>query len=105
MVEFPLTVRTVPVSIDAPWNYISEGLPKDSDTISSHKDRAGYLQAVKDAERELGIPPKLSEVLSNERIRDVAAAMKYFSVDGKPGFFSKVLDVFVNVAGSQCLTE
>lgn len=100
MVEFPLTVRTIPVAMDVPWNYTSDGLPKDDDLISEYKNREEYLQAVKDAERELGIPPKLSEVLSSERIRDVASAMKYFSVDGKVGWFTRVLEKFENVAGT-----
>lgn len=98
MVEFPLTVRTIPVSIDAPWNYTSDWSPKDAHTMSDHKDREEYLQALRDAEKELGIPPKLSEVLSNQRIRDVAAAMKFFAIDGKLAWYSKVLDEYENVA-------
>lgn len=94
MVEFPLAVSALPVAVDAPWNYNPDGSAKAADGIAQHKDREGYLQVVRDAESELGIPPKLSEVLRNEKVRDVTAAMKLFSVDGKPGFFSRVLDAF-----------
>jgi hypothetical protein len=100
MVEYPLTVRATPVPMDVTWNYSSDGFPKDADLISKHKDREEYLQAVIGAERELGISPNLSEVLSNEKIRDIAAAMKLFSVDGKMGWYSRVLDIFESVAGS-----
>lgn len=55
-----------------------------------------------DAERELGMPPKLSGVLSNGHIRDVAAAMKLFAVDGKIGWYSRVLDAFEDAAGGSC---
>jgi hypothetical protein len=98
MAEFPLTVRATPIPMDVPWNY-SDGLPKDDYLISIHKDREEYLKAVVDAERGLGIPPKLSEVLRDVKIRDVAAAMKLFAVDGKVGWYSRVLDVLENAAG------
>jgi len=94
MVAYPLFVSTIPMPMDVPWDYHPDGSPKDDDLIAKYKDREDYLYAVREAERELGIPPKLSEVLSNEKVRDVAAAMKLFSVDGKPGYFSRVLDAF-----------
>jgi hypothetical protein len=80
--------------MDVPWDYHPDGSPKDDGLVAKYKDREDYLEAVREAESELGIPPKLSEVLGNEKVRDVAAAMKLFSVDGKPGFFSRVLDPF-----------
>lgn len=94
MVEFPLTVRATPVPMDLPSNYSSDGFPKVDDLKANHIDREKYLQEVVGAERRLGVPPKLSEVLSTGHFRDVAAAMKLFAVDGKTGWYSRVLDSF-----------
>lgn len=69
IVEYPLTVRATPVLMDLPSDY----------------SLGGFLQEVVDAERELGMPPKLSGVLSNGNIRDIAVVMKLFAVDGKMG--------------------
>lgn len=99
MVEYPLTVRAIPAPMDAPWNYSADGSPQDVDLISSYRDREEYLQAVMDAERELDVPPKLSAALSDDKIRDVAAAMKLFAVDGKMGWYARVLDVFEDAMG------
>jgi len=98
MVEYPLTVRATPVPMDASWNYKSDGSPTDIDLIEKHKDRQEYLQAVIDAEKELGLSSELSKVLSNIQIRDVAAAMKLFGVDGKMGWYSRVLDTLEDAA-------
>jgi hypothetical protein len=94
MVAYPLAVSTLPVAMDVPSNYHVDGTPRDAEGIAQHKNREDYLRAVREAESELGASSKLSEVLSNEKIRDVAAAMKLFSVAGKPGFFTRVLDAF-----------
>jgi hypothetical protein len=94
MVAYPLAVSTLPVAMDVPSNYHADGTPRDAEGIAQHKNREDYLRAVREAESELGASSKLSEVLSNEKIRDVAAAMKLFSVAGKPGFFTRVLDAF-----------
>jgi hypothetical protein len=39
-------------------------------------------------------------MLSNERIREIAAAMKSFNVDSMLTWYSRVLDVFADVAES-----
>lgn len=100
MVEFPLTVRTIPIPMDEPSGYTSDGVPKDDYTIASYKERDEYLQAVNCAERELGVTSKLSEVLGNGKLRDGSAAMKLYSVDGKMGWYSRVLDAFEGVPGT-----
>jgi hypothetical protein len=94
MVEYPLGVRVTPAPMDLPSNYSPDGFPIDADLISKYKDREEYLQELVGAEIELGMPPRLSGVLSNDNIRDIAAAMKLFAVDGKMGWYSRVLDRF-----------
>lgn len=94
MVEYPLGVRVTPAPMDLPSNYSPDGFPIDADLISKYKDREEYLQELVGAEIELGMPPRLSGVLSNGNIRDIAAAVKLFAVDGKMGWYSCVLDRF-----------
>lgn len=93
-VDFPLTVRKTPKPMDASWNYNADGSPKDEDLIAKYNDREQYLMAVKTAEANLGSSSLLSDVLGDEKIQDLAAAMRLFATDGKMGWYARVLDAY-----------
>ena len=93
-IDFPLTLSKVPKPMDAPWNYDENGVPIDEDSRKRIVERKEYLDAVRQAEERCKLPPTLSSVLHNERGQDLAYAMRLFAVDGKMGFYSKVLDAY-----------
>ena len=80
--------------MDAPWNYDENGLPIDEDSRKRIAEREEYVDAVRQAEEKCGLPPNSSSVLDNEQGQDLAYAMRLFVVDGKMGFYSKILDAY-----------
>ncbi|KAI9748499.1 MAG: hypothetical protein M4579_007206 [Chaenotheca gracillima] len=92
-IDFPLTLRQVPVKMDAPGNYDEHGLHVDEGMRKRRGDRKDYIAAVRRAEARRGLPSTLSDVLADDAGQDVASALFYFA-DGKMGLYSKVLDRF-----------
>lgn len=93
-VEFPLFLATVPPPMDAPWNYNSEGIPVNEETRMRWDERKAYVQSVKKAEEEVGSEHRLSTVLASGDLQNVATALKLYVVDGKIGYYCRVLDQF-----------
>lgn len=88
---FPLTIQVTPPPMDLPDNYDENGQPKDKETRQKLADRKFYLSAVHRSEGPDVESPALSEALGNDKVQSLATAMRLF-VDGKMGFYSKVLD-------------
>lgn len=80
--------------MDAPWNYDSEGIPVDEDTRRRWDEQKTYIQNVKEAEVESASDHALPVVLASGDLQNVATAMKSYVVDGKIGYYCRVLDQF-----------
>ena len=93
-VDYPLTGRATPRSMDAPWNYGPDGAPLDPDLQTRYKERMEYLSCVRAAEESLSVSPILSSTLADVRVQDIAAAMRLFAADGKMGYYSQVLNTY-----------
>ena len=93
--EFPLTLYMVPPAMDVPWNYDEDGLPKDADVRQRLVDREEYIAAVADGERRRGLKEgyNLSSALRDSQRQYLATAMRLYQ-EGKPGWFSKVMENF-----------
>ena len=94
IIDYPLTVRTTPRPMDAPWNYDCNGVPVEEDLRTRYAERLEYLACVKSAEEDLQVDATLSAVLADETAQDVATAMRLFTVDGKMGYYSRVLHAY-----------
>ncbi|WEW60881.1 hypothetical protein PRK78_006369 [Emydomyces testavorans] len=97
--EFPLTLNMVPAAMDAPWNYDERGMPRDEKTRERLVEREDYIAAVARAEKSTPALPMLSSMLKNQRVQDLATAMRLFASEGKMGFYSEILDVHYGVNG------
>ena len=97
---FPLTLSTVPPAMSVPWNYDEKGLPKDAEGKQRLLDREEYIAIVREKEREQGLVEgyNLSSALQDTKRQHLASALGLYR-SGKPGWFSKVLDGFVNDKG------
>lgn len=54
------------------------------------------LKAVRRAEQRGNFPSTLLEVLADKSMQDVATGLRLYAVDGKMGFYTKLLDVYCN---------
>ena len=84
--------------MNAPSQYDENGDLADFKTIKKCARINEYITAVKRAEDKKGIVPGnsgccLSQALENTKRHDIASAMSLL-VDGKMGFYMKVLDGF-----------
>lgn len=94
ILEFPLTLQMVPRSMDLPSNYDDRGLPIDAAGVEKALDREAYVNYVRREEACAGLSSTLSDALANERIQDVATAMRLYT-DGKMGYYTKVLEPYL----------
>ncbi len=94
LVEFPQFLSSVPQPMDAPWNYHDNGDPKDEDIKQRWLERREYIDSVKQAEQACSFDNRLSTILSDRRLQDLASAIKLYLDSGKYGFYNKVLDQF-----------
>ena len=90
---FPMTLRLVPVSMDAPWNYDENGIATDEESRSRVDDTIQYISTVQEVERSKGLSSLLSATLADQANQDLASAMKLYAEAGKLGWYTKVLDV------------
>ncbi|KAJ5832447.1 hypothetical protein N7474_000758 [Penicillium riverlandense] len=74
--EFPLTLSVVPPDMDVPWNYDATGRPKDAELQQNFADREDYIAM--DSKRQY-----------------LATAMRLYQ-SGKPGWYSKVVERFLD---------
>lgn len=96
--EFPLTLYIVPPPMDAPWNYDENGCTTDPEDLQRLADREQYIATVVDKEKEMGLSDEycLSIALKDSRRQYLATAMRLYQ-RGKPGWYSKVMEPFLDV--------
>ncbi|KAK1768699.1 kinase-like domain-containing protein [Phialemonium atrogriseum] len=68
LVDFPLFLETVPVPMDAPWNYDENGQPLDESTILRWQERREYARMVARVETAQQTDAKLSETLTDQNV-------------------------------------
>ncbi|KAK2748271.1 hypothetical protein FQN57_000929 [Myotisia sp. PD_48] len=91
--EIPWPIFVVPQPMDAPYNYDDQGAPKDEEVRELLLERRDYIAAVARAE-DPGKPSQcLSSILGNQRVQDLAPAIRLFTSPGKMGLYSNILDV------------
>lgn len=90
--NFPLLLLTIPQSMDTRQKYDEVGKPNNTRLTQKIKDQQAYIAAV---EREEDNVPEcnhmLSKVLRNSQRRDLATALRLYTV-GKVGWYNKLLD-------------
>lgn len=91
LVDFPLFLETVPVPMDAPWNYDENGQPLDKGTMLRWQERREYVWMVARAETAELADSKLSETLADEKSQNLAYALRAYLNPGKLGFYMEVL--------------
>ena len=74
--------------------YDEHGVGKDEDMRSSVDACNEYVDMVREAEKSLGLPSTLSQVLGDKAGQDLAAALNLYSVAGKFGDYSRLFDVY-----------
>ncbi|CZT01770.1 uncharacterized protein RCO7_01963 [Rhynchosporium graminicola] len=94
LVEFPLFLSTVPLPMDAPWNYDQDGEPLDEDTRQTWRERKEYIERAVRFEIIEGIDDRLSATLNDQTLQNLAYAMRVYSEIGKLGFYHKVMEPF-----------
>ncbi|KAL5330797.1 hypothetical protein ACEPPN_000320 [Leptodophora sp. 'Broadleaf-Isolate-01'] len=94
LVEFPLFLSTVPLPMDAPWNYDQNGEPLDENTRQTWRERKEYIERAVRFETIEGIDDKLSTTLNNQTLQNLAYAMRVYAGLGKLGFYHKVMEPF-----------
>lgn len=93
--EFPLNLSIVPPAMNLPKDYDENGWPKDPVLVRRFEDRNDYIEAVKQEENgRQAIDHTLSEILEDSKRQHLVTAMNLFE-NGKPGFYSKVVDNFL----------
>jgi hypothetical protein len=94
LVEFPIFLETVPVPMDAPWNYNEFGEPLEQDTRRKWQERKDYVKMVAKVESTKQSDHKLSTTLGDQSLQNLAYAMRVYLNPGKLGFYSKVLEQY-----------
>jgi len=79
-----------------PGNYDEQGNPKDKELLQQVLDQRHYIEAVRKAEAAAGIRGEqlISRSLQDSRRQHLIAAMRLFN-NGKPGWYGKLVDVFL----------
>lgn len=95
--EFPLALMVAPPDMDVPWNYDETGRPKDAGLQQDSVDREDYIAMVMEKEKEWGLSEKyrLSTALQDSKRQYLATAMRLYQ-SGKPGWYSKVMEKFLD---------
>ncbi|CAH0022561.1 unnamed protein product [Clonostachys rhizophaga] len=94
--EFPLSLSIVPLTMNLPKGYDETGWPKDPTLAQRFVDRGDYVNAVRQEEegRQI-VDHTLSDILQDTKRQHLITAMSLFE-NGKPGFYSKVVENFVS---------
>lgn len=92
LVDAPSFLALVPRLLNPPEQYDqATGQPLDPDEAGRWTDHATYVKMVRDSEREAGLDHRLSDVLGDRRVQDLAAVVHLYGM-GKVGFYGRVLD-------------
>lgn len=94
LVEFPLFLSMLPATMYNPENYGYNRLPMDKYTNVRLSERSVYVELVATEEQKLFVDQKLSEVLRNPDVQDLAYAIKVYRDPGKLGFYCETLKPF-----------
>ncbi|CAH0055826.1 unnamed protein product [Clonostachys solani] len=93
--EFPLSLSVVPPTMNLPKDYDEAGWPKDPALAQRFVDRVDYIDAVRQEEEgRQTVDHTLSDLLQDTKRQHLITAMHLFE-NGKPGFYSKVVENFV----------
>jgi len=93
--EFPLTPSVVLPDMDR--NYDETGRPKDAKHQQRFVDREDYIEMVIEKEKDWGLTKGycLSTALQDSKRQYLATAMRLYQ-SGKPGWYSKVVERFMD---------
>ncbi|MCJ1461040.1 hypothetical protein MMC28_011422 [Mycoblastus sanguinarius] len=92
VIDYPLNFSSVPKPMRPPEWYDEYGVPKIKKLQDRDAERKGYVNAVREMEKQLRLPPLLSDVLADKAGQDLASALHCFTVDRVVGKYTKVLD-------------
>ena len=92
-IYFPLTLCFVPAPMEPPFLYDENGVPEDEAYRVRLIERAEYVAMIREVEKQKGWEPTLSMVMGDAAGQDLAGAIQLFAVEGKYGYYCKVLDV------------
>ena len=90
MVHFPTCFMPAPVPM-GPSEWSDDAGTPDWLKVS-FREMEGYVDVVRQAERAKNLSPTLSAVLSDPAGRDLAYAMRLYTVDGKHGYYARILE-------------
>jgi hypothetical protein len=95
--EFPLSLSIIPPAMDVPWKYDETGRPKEAGQRQKFADREAYIAIVKQREEEQYLTEgyTLSTALQDSKRQYLASAMRLYRI-GKPGWYSKVMEGFLD---------
>lgn len=95
--EFPLSLSVIPPAMDVPWKYDETGCPKEAGERQKFADREAYIAIVKQREEEQDLTEgyTLSTALQDFKRQYLASAMRFYRI-GKPGWYSKVMEGFLD---------
>lgn len=87
----------MPRLLDPPEGYYDKetGEPLDEDVKGSWAEKRAYAEMVRQAEQKAGVDHRLSGMLADWDVQDLAATFHLF-LNGKVGLYGRVLDYFEN---------
>lgn len=91
LIDPPSVVVTVPRRLNPPEQYDEAGLPLDADQMGAWEEERAYADMVRAAEIDAGADDRLSRVLANRDLQDLAGIVHLFT-QGKMGFYGRALD-------------
>lgn len=91
MVHFPTSFMPTPAPMDPPEYYDDMGMPLDDELKEAFREMKEYVDVVRQTEHAQGLSPTLSSWLSDRAGQDLAYALRLY-IDGKHGYYSKILD-------------
>lgn len=93
MVHFFMGFMPTPAPMAPPEWYDDAGMPLRDNLKETFREMKEYVDVVRQVERAKGLSPTLSAVLSDRAGQDLAFAMRLYAVNGKHGYYSRILDV------------
>lgn len=92
MVHFAMGFMPTPAPME-PDLYDAAGIPWDDEMKEILRELTKYVSMVQQVEQAKNLPPTLSAVLNDRAGQDLAYAMRFYTIDGKLGYYSRILDV------------
>lgn len=95
LIDAPCFLSTVPRLLNPPEQYDEAGQPLEQDEAGRWRDEEAYAAMVREAEQSAHADHKLSNMLADRDIRDLAGVIHLFG-QGKIGFYGRALDYLEN---------